>query len=110
MTKAQKALMHDVMDKIDSIPDRYDATDEQESWDQTVYFSNLHKCNTAGCFAGWSILLTHTLEECNDIYQGWGEVEIAQNILGLTYHQSDKLFYQGNTRERLHELVKEYTA
>jgi hypothetical protein len=91
-------LIDDVMDHIDTHP---------EEWDQERWF-----CGTAACFAGRAALMDGW-----EIVYGWGEIRkngerrfaegLAEDILGLSYDQSQRLFHPGNTLDDLHSMVKQ---
>lgn len=136
-----KELLKEVMDKINSIPSLHDLYDRfdpsgnswterilnlaaiagiHEVWHQGEWFrtsSDPDTCGTAGCFAGWTALLSgarpfnHMFVELPNV-PGQDELPTekialyAQRILGLTWREAEILFAAFNTREDLNRYVR----
>lgn len=97
-------------------------TAHPEEWDQAVWMrqSGRTECGTAGCVAGWAVTFAgHTLDfESAVIF--WGEAQYlddgreieqaAQDELGLTDDQADRLFAEHNALTDLWEMANEYTG
>lgn len=103
------ALAYAVLDHIDAHPER---------WRQSWWFTELD-CGTAACFAGWACVLSGDRPRVDDADQE-GEFSTvirpdgilddveqrAEELLGIQ-DDSANLFYSGNTREDLGNLVAE---
>lgn len=111
-------LLEDTMALIEAHPEQHD---------QAHWFADMqsHDCETTFCFAGHAAILSGA-QPPNDgqswyvdpetglavLYGTDGAQHVmvyAQNKLGLTDVQADKLFHGANTVERLRALVNDYT-
>lgn len=53
---------------------------------------SLHKCNTAGCIAGWAVAMVSNMDVGKMVRTSQISTE-AQNALGLTMKEASALFY-----------------
>lgn len=113
MTTPNAALAYRVLDQIDAQP---------ETWVQATWIKKT-ECGTAGCFAGWAVLLSGLqpayLDNVSDStsYAMVGEESVriervAEDLLGARYvdegdEDEQDLFNGDNTREDLGRLVEE---
>jgi hypothetical protein len=98
MNSPNLELIDAVMDHIDTHP---------EEWDQCEWI-----CGTVACFAGRAVLIDGWQDDRSTGYvKKNGDrrfVEgLAEDILGLSFSQSGRLFYPGNTLDDLHSMVKQ---
>lgn len=109
-------LLNKVMDHIEAHPELH----QQQTWFSNYYPSNdPANCQTAACFAGWTALLTDTVQVRDDglyvdlTYQGvavYSLPELAMALLGLDRNEAQYLFQGDRTREELRAKVDEWTA
>lgn len=116
MTTPNAELAYRVLDQIDAHP---------EQWQQLSWISRPagDDCGTAGCFAGWTCMLSgdkpcwefaDSEETVTVIVEGQGNSldgmlvgMRAVELLGITTDQKHDLFHELNTREDLGRLVAE---
>lgn len=118
-TPEQIALAWRVMDHITAHPEKHDQNVWIEQVSDQLDDPEDQTCGTAACFAGWATLLSGD----KPLFEGYrvaGAVistatkrerrvaNRAKELLGLTDTQADCLFYGGNTRAELEELVIDY--
>lgn len=87
-------------------------------------YQGQHYCGTAGCFAGWAVMLDGWKPVKDEDDVSWGfhlekdgeqaspsQVEgMAMDILDLPYQQGARLFHGDNSLERLQEIVADLIA
>jgi len=107
-------------------------SDNIERWDQCASFNSLdstlspstlfdrYSCGTAACIAGWTVLLAgYQVDAYNRVHLNGNLVtrygrpayvrEMAQELLGLTDYQANKLFIWCGTLESIKSVIDEYS-
>lgn len=102
-------LLRKTLEHITAHPEEY----RQRLWAKRT------ACGTACCVAGWAVQFTgHNLlfdqdGDAENVVTTDGDVvsisEVAEQELGLTERQSDKLFYGGNNLAILYTLANKFT-
>lgn len=121
-----KELIHKVMTHIDNIAPNTINLDEDvdvdfvksirdqpaEYWNQSIYIdvlynSNHTACQTAACFAGWTLIFEMGVDQAYNFHHGsYGYYEEkGAELLGLTISQAYILFHHDNSLSDLHFLV-----
>lgn len=111
---ANVELLERVMTYIKDHPEKHD----QSLWLNGTYTKVVNGkvsdwCATAGCFAGWTVLLSGLYSEA-EIYEQWCSTDfcadipgIAEEVLQISYDDREILFFGTNTRDSLDLMVKD---
>jgi hypothetical protein len=121
MTELNAVLAYQVLDHIEAHP---------EQWDQTNWARQVPECGTAGCFAGWTVMLSGMTPLFRESYGGRAMdviddrgyqvsvSEAATRLLGARYvyidtdiypddDEEEDLFDESNDLDDLRRLVFE---
>lgn len=96
VTEETKALAQKIQDYFILYPERH----RQDEWvavegATSCLVTDENICNTTMCVAGTAVFLNGGMQAMNDCQAFYGSSfsETAQELLGLTYEEADRLFY-----------------